>query len=81
MSTRIAKAPGKKLPQTAEDFAAMSVEELAALTFGDEKAGQEFLQQPHYRVGGQKLVDAAKTPEGEERVRSLLFSVLFCLPA
>jgi uncharacterized protein (DUF2384 family) len=81
MSAGTALDPHKKLPQTAEDFAALTVEELATLTFGDEKAGRDFLQQPHYRVEGRRLAEAAKTPEGEPKVRSLLLDILFTLPA
>jgi hypothetical protein len=81
MSIAIAQPEPQKLPQTSAEFAALSVEDLACLTFGNPEAGKAFLQLPHHRVDGMVLADAAKTVDGNAKVRSLLLDILFTMPA
>ena len=81
MSVGSVKPFPKPLPQTAEEFAVMSLEDLAALAFGNRRAGLLFLSTPHSRFGDQTLVEAARTDAGEAKVRQLLGSILFGLPA
>jgi hypothetical protein len=81
MSVAIAQLEPQKLPETSAEFAALSVEDLACLTFGNAEAGHAFLQLPHHRVDGMVLSEAAKTVDGNAKVRSLLLDILFTLPA